>query len=91
MQPTPDTQDTSFAALNMVKVFHNVCAEVIRHCADPYALSYADAGLHMDRPDFVYAQALYLQGNLVQWRGPEARKAKGHLQSVIDMLRDYTP
>jgi hypothetical protein len=59
-----------------VKMFHDACRTVLREAKDPYAKSYAQAGLTLASADAIKTQCLYIMSNLATWRGDEARKTK---------------
>jgi hypothetical protein len=62
--------------------FHEACRAVLARCPDMYAKAYANAGLEMNDPDYVRAQALYILVNTSRWRGDEARSVKTTLREI---------
>lgn len=54
---------------------------VITNCNDPFAVSYAKAGLKLLQPDERYTQALYILNNIKGWRGDEANRVRTFLKN----------
>lgn len=67
----------------MVMSFAEVCKIVFEECNNPYAKTYAKAGLRMTDPYEVKVQALYILSNLTYWRGARAKEIKA-------VLTEYT-
>lgn len=67
--------------------FHGACKEVVEKSKDPYARSYAQAGLSLHREDEMRMQALYILTNLGKWRGDDARRVKMVLKEIGHVKR----
>jgi hypothetical protein len=69
------------------EAFREACQRVIIHCPNPYAKSYAGAGVGLVTADAprheLEVQALYILSNTTHWRGDEARMVK-------QLLRDFS-
>lgn len=83
----PTIEHPTAEQLQAVKDFHQACHIVLSECPNQYAKSYANAGLGLDRPTYVYAQCLYLRGNMGDWRGQTARDTKLIIDRVTSALR----
>jgi len=62
--------------------FHDACRAVLAHCPDPYAKSYANAGLMLATDKACKVQALYILGNMTKWRGDVAREVRTTLKEI---------
>jgi len=66
------------------EAFREACQRVLLHAKDPYAKSFAKAGIdlvHLNAGrEAISCQALYILSNLAFWHGPEARMVKATLR-----------
>lgn len=64
--------------------FEQCCQFVLDECPDPYAKSYAAAGLgpEIQNEDYKRVQCLYILNNTNQWRGETARHVKANLKRL---------
>jgi len=65
-----------------MRTFFDACRDVIAHCPNEYAKSYARAGLGMTDPEEIRTQALYILVNTSRWRGDQARTVKAELKQI---------
>lgn len=69
--------------------FQVACGAVLTECNDPYAKSYAAAGLTLvtcGRDDALPAQAMYILSNAQYWKGANAARIKSVLRLVASEL-----
>lgn len=83
----PTIEHPTAPHLKAIKDFHQACHIVLSECPNQYAKSYANAGLTLDTPSYVYAQCLYLRGNMGDWKGKTARETKLIIDRVTAVLR----
>jgi hypothetical protein len=63
--------------------FHYICAVIANDpTSNPYAKSYARAGLTLNDPEAIRVQALYILVNIPNWRAPNASEIRGQLKLI---------
>lgn len=71
---------------SLLKEFHRICYKIVSIEKNtgqlPYAKSYADVGLDLTTMLEVESQIPYIQGNLKEWTGEEARATKSKLKEI---------
>jgi len=71
---------------SLLKEFHRICYKITSIEKDtgllPYAKSYANVGLGLTTMLEVESQIPYIQGNLKEWTGEEARTEKAKLKEI---------
>lgn len=68
--------------MERLESFRWACDAVMTHCPDPYAKSYARAGMRMTGRDEVLAQIPYIVSNIGRWRGQLAGDVRRVLKEV---------
>lgn len=68
--------------VDKVQRFHDACRAVVLDCPDPYAKSYANAGLTMHDPEYIRAQCLYILNNMGAWRGQRAIEPRATFKNL---------
>jgi hypothetical protein len=66
----------------MGEKFYAACRVVLKSAKDPYAKSYASAGLSLFGQRAIEVQCLYILNNLGSWRGEEARATKEVFRAI---------
>jgi hypothetical protein len=72
--------------------FHWCCRVVTRNNnvkALDYCMGYAQAGLNMNDPAEIHAQALYMLSNMSYWRGEMAKTVKSSLKEITAKFSNY--
>jgi hypothetical protein len=67
--------------------FRQCCEIVLCECPDPYAKSYAHAGLtrsEMQIEGYIESQCLYILSNMEKWQGDTAREVRVNLKRIAE-------
>ena len=66
------------------QTFVEACMTTVRHCPDPYAKSYANAGIGLTTKEEIQCQCLYILNNMSHWRGPIAKQCRETFKRIRD-------
>jgi hypothetical protein len=81
--------------MNYVQEFHRICYKILTIESDtgnlPYAKSYANVGLDLTSTEEITSQIPYIQFNLKEWKGEDARNAKKTLKKILKHLKKELP